>query len=293
MSIITTMLFSQITCSQDYQSEFLKYCQTNDTINQIKVLTKWKALSPKDPELITSYFNYHFMRSKQEVLSMTTEAPNGEGFVLKDSLNQTAGFLGGETLFDRKELNKGFIIIDKGIKLYPDRLDMRFGKIHTLGQIKEWDKFTSEIIQAVQYSHKNNNNWTWTNDEKKNDGKKLFLSSIQSYQLQLYNTGNDELLKNMQEIATAILKYYPDNIESLSNLSIIYLFNKKYDKAIEILKKAENINPKDYIVLSNIANGYKLKGNKKKAIEYYEKTFEYGEGRAKEYAKQQIIELKK
>ena len=37
----------------------------------------------------------------------------------------------------------------------------------------------------------------------------------------------------------------------------------------------------------------KLKGDKKKAIEYYEKTIEYGDEQAKTYAKQQIDELKK
>jgi hypothetical protein len=38
--------------------------------------------------------------------------------------------------------------------------------------------------------------------------------------------------------------------------------------------------------LSNIAQGYKLKGDKKKAIEYYETTIECGDEQAKTYVKQ-------
>ena len=129
--------------------------------------------------------------------------------------------------------------------------------------------------------------------KKYDGGEKEFLLDIQTYQLQLYNTENDNLLKNMREIANTVLKFYPNHIESLSNLSITYLLTGEYDKGIEPLLRAEKINPKDYIVLSNIAQGYKLKGDKKKAIEYYEKTVEFGDDRAKEYAKQQIIELKK
>ena len=53
----------------------------------------------------------------------------------------------------------------------------------------------------------------------------------------------------------------------------------------------ERINPKDYIVLANIAQGYKLKGDKQKAIAYYRKTAEFGDAQAKEFAKQQIAEL--
>ena len=81
LGTLIAILISQIGFSQDYQSDFQKYCQTNDTINQLKVLTEWKSAKPKDAELYTSYFNYHFMKSKQEVLAMSADEPNGESFV--------------------------------------------------------------------------------------------------------------------------------------------------------------------------------------------------------------------
>ena len=279
--------------AQNYQGEFQKYFQTNDTINQIKILNEWEKSNPKDPELFTSYFNYHFIKSKKEVITLTTEEPDGKKLVLKDSLNQTAGYLGSEIYFDKTELQKGIDKINKGIELYPDRLDMRFGKIYVFGQVENWQEFTKAIIATIEYSSKNNNNWTWANNEIRENGKDFFLSSLQDYQVQLYNTGNDDLLVNMREIANEILKYYPNHIESLSNLSVTYLLTGEYDKGIEPLLKAEKIDPKDYIVLSNIAQGYKLKGDKNKAIEYYEKAIKYGDEQAKTFARQQIEELKK
>tara|TARA_Y100000588_G_scaffold382271_1_gene469427 strand:- start:4202 stop:5095 length:894 start_codon:yes stop_codon:yes gene_type:complete len=290
--ILTIFLISQIGFGQDFQLEFQKYCQTNDTINQLKTLKEWQSKTPKDPELFTSYFNYHFMKSRQEIVTLTKDQPDGDSFVLKDSLNQNAGYIGSKIHFNQAELKKGLDKIDEGIKLYPNRLDMRFGKIFVLGQIEDWSYFTSEILKTIEFSAKNNNNWTWTNNKKYDNGEKEFLLGIQSYQLQLYNTGNDDLLKNMREIANKVLEHYPNHIESLSNLSITYLLTEEYDKGIEPLLKAEKINPKDYIVLGNIALGYKLKGDKEKAIEYYEKTVEYGDESAKEYAKQQLKELK-
>jgi len=283
---------SQIGFSQDYQSEFRKYCETNDTINQLKTLQKWQSENPKDAELFTSYLNYHFMKSRQEILALTTDQPNGKSLVLKDSLNQNAGFLGSQIHYNQTEFKKGLDKIDDGIKLYPNRLDMRFGKIYALGQILDWTNFTIEIIKTIEVSAKNHNKWTWANHKKYDGGEKEFLLDVQNYQLQLYNTGNDDLLKNMREIANKVLEFYPNHIESLSNLSITYLLTGEYDKGIEPLLRAEKINPKDYIVLGNIAQGYKLKGNKKKAIEYYEKTAEFGDERAKEFAKQQIAALK-
>jgi len=288
LGTFTAILISQIGFCQDYQSEFKKFFQANDTINQLKVLKEWKSASPQDAELFTSFFNYHFMRSRKEVLALTTEQPNGEMLVLTDSLNQTAGYLGSQIYYNQTELEKGFNKIDEGIKRYPNRLDMRFGKIYALGQIPDWDNFTSEIVKTVQYSVTNNNNWTWTNNESGKYGKDFFLSSLQDYQVQLYNTGNDDLLMNMRNIANEILKYYPNHVESLSNLSLTYMLTGEYDKGIEPLLRAETIDPKDYIVLSNLAQCYKLKDDKEKAIEYYKRTILYGDESAKEYAKQQI-----
>jgi len=190
-------------------------------------------------------------------------------------------------------LQQGFNKIDEGIALYPNRLDMRFGKIYALGQIEDWQKLTDEIVKAIQYSKINNNQWTWTNNQKRSDGKDFFLSSLQTYQLNLYNTEDDDLLPNMQTIALEILKIYPKHIESLSNLAITYLLTNQYDKGVEALLRAEKINPKDCIVLNNIAHGYKLQGNKKNAIKYYEKIIKYGDEEHVQYAKQQIEQLKK
>ncbi len=289
---VIVVLMSQIGFGQDYQSEFLKYCETKDTINQLKVLKEWQSQNPKDAELFTSYFNYHFSKSKKVFVSLTTSPPSGESYAFRDSLNQTAGYIGNQIQFDQDELKKGLDRIDEGIELYPNRLDMRFGKIYALGQIPDWENFTSEIIKTIEQSTQNHNNWTWTNHEKYDAGEKEFLLDIQNYQLQLYNTRNDDLLKNMRQIANTVLKYYPNHVESLSNLSITYLLTGEYDKGIEPLLRAENINPKDYIVLGNIAQGYKLKGDKEKAIEYYQKMAEYGDENATQYAKQQIMELK-
>ncbi len=161
------------------------------------------------------------------------------------------------------------------------------------GQLEDYEKFTTEIIRTIDYSNENKNKWTWTDSKPLDDPKEFMLSSIQNYQLQLYNTENDDLLDNMKRIAETVLKYYSDHVESLSNLSIVYMLQKQYDKALEPLLKAKKLNPKDYIVLSNIAQAYKLKGDNKNAIKYYELTLKHGDDQAKKYAQGQINELKK
>lgn len=292
LKISLLILIPTMMSGQDFQKKFQKCWETNDTICQITTLINWEKDSPDDPELLVNYFNYHFMKARKEIITFTNDQPNKDGLELRDSANQVAGFLVGELYYDSIEIKKGIDKINKGIEKFPNRLDMRFGKIYVLGELEEWEKFTLEIIKTVNYSSINQNKWTWSNNQEKEDGKDFFLSSIQDYQVQLFFTENDDLLLNMRKIATAILNYYPNHIESLSNLSISYILLGEYDKGIEPLLKAEKINPKDYIVLSNIAHGYKMKGEKIKAIEYYEKVIKFGNEKNKEFAKRQIDQLK-
>jgi len=279
--------------SQDYYTEFQQYTKPGDTLRQLEILKKWESEKPNDPELFTSYFNYYFTKSIQEVLTVTKEQPKGKSLELTGSSNQVTGFIGSQVNYMENELQKGFAKIDEGIRLYPDRLDMRFGKIYVLGELEKWKEFTVEIIKTIDYSAKNNNAWTWTLNETQDGGKDFFLSSLQDYQVQLYNTGNDSLLSNMRDIANEVLKFYPDHVESLSNVALTYLITGEYDKALPPLLHAEKINPEDFIVLSNIAEAYKLKGNKEQAIEYYKKVLKFGDEEAKSYSKQQIKELSK
>jgi len=190
-------------------------------------------------------------------------------------------------------LNKGFEYINKGIEKSPSRLDMRFAKIYIYGELEDYETFTTEIIKTIDYSVINSNQWTWTDNKPVDNPKNFLLGAIQTYVFQLYDTGEDALLNNMKKISEAVLKHYPDHVESLSNVSVVYLLKKEYDKALEPLLKAEKLDPKDYVVLGNIAQAYKLKGDKVNAIKYYELSLKHGDEEAKEYAKKQIEELKK
>jgi hypothetical protein len=292
-SLIIFTAFTTLAWAQNFKSDFDKYAQEGDTTKQMELLKKWEAQDPQNPELFTSYFNYYFVKSRQEMLSMTTEKPKGVSLSFEDSTGETAGYIGSSIYFHPDTLQKGLDKIDEGIKLFPNRLDMRFGKIYVFAQTEDWNNYTNEIVKTIQYSSKNNNEWTWTYNEKRENGKDFFLSSMQDYQRNLYNTGNDDLLANMRIIAKEILKYYPNHIESLSNLSITYLLIGEYDKGLEPLLTAEKLAPMDAIVLANIAQGYKLKGDKEMAIKYYKKVVQYGNESSIEFASQQIEELKK
>ncbi len=274
---------------QDFFIEFKECFQTADTVCQLEVLNKWEKATPNDAELFTSFFQYHFSKSKMEVVVLSQDIPAGESLELRDSTNDIAGFMGSQIMFEPKEVSLGIEKINVGIEKFPDRLDMRFGKTYVLGQVENWEEFTKEIIKAVNYSAINNNNWTWTNNEKSEDGKKMFLTALQDYQLNLYDQNKDDLLLNMREIANSVLTHYPNHIESLSNLSITYLLLGKFDEALVPLLKAEKINGEDHVVLLNIAYCYRSSGKLEQALAYYQKAVQHGDEASAKFAQEQIV----
>ncbi|HEX6333516.1 MAG TPA: tetratricopeptide repeat protein, partial [Flavisolibacter sp.] len=133
-----------------------------------------------------------------------------------------------------------------------------------------------------------NNAWLWKDGKLLEDPEAFFLSSLQGYCITIYNTEDDDLLPLMRQISEGVVKYYPDHVESLSNIALTYLVTGNYDKALAYLLKAEKVAPKDVIVLNNIAEAYKRKGDKAHAKAYYEKIIKYGDDADKEDARERM-----
>ncbi len=292
--ILVFILFSTYCTGQSFLQQFYDLASKNDTIGELALLKKWEATNKNDPDLYVGWFNFYFQRSMKEVVRVDTDTSRQEGFKVNDPITKKrVGSIYGDIYYDPEIIQKSIQYIDIGIDKFPTRLDMRFGKVYACGKIFDYKNFTNEIVKAIDYSNIIKNKWTWKENKPLEDPKNYMLGTIQSYQVQLYNTSNDSLLNYMAAIAKTILKYYPDHIESLSNLSVVYLVNKDYTKAIETLKKAENLSPSDYIVLGNLAHAYKLAGDKTNAIKYYELVIKYGDQGTKDFAKKQIQDLQK
>jgi len=280
---------------QTLKEQFNDLLTKNDDAGQRALLTKWEKQNAEDPELFVAYFNYYANKSRKDGLALGTQ-PKGEKYLKlldKDSTKkEPIGYIYDETYYDPETLKIGLTYITKGIKKYPTRLDMRFGKIYMYGQTKDYENFTIDIIKTVNYSAVINNKWTWADNKHLEKPKTFMLNAVQDYVNQLYKTDDDALLDNMKQIAEAVLKHYPDHVESISNVAIVHLLRKQYDQGLNMLFKAEKLAPKDPIVLNNIAEIYKRKGNVKKAIDYYNKIVKYCDEESKSYAKDQIEELK-
>jgi len=156
-----------------------------------------------------------------------------------------------------------------------------------LERLADYNKFTQEVIQAISYGEYIKNQWLWKDGKPLNEPEKFILAKVQTYIMQLFDAGGNEI-GNMRKIALVVLHYYPDNVASLSDLAMTYIAEKKFDTALRYLWAAEKLDPQNYTVLNNIAYCYSQKGDKDKAIKYYELVKKYGPDRAKADAERKI-----
>lgn len=289
---ILLLLFGLNTVAQNYQQEFRAAMGKQDTTKAFAIINEWEKAAPKDPELYTAAFNLYFFTSKQTNIALEKEPASKESIPFTDSTGKIAGYINTKEGHSPAKIAKGLHYIDQGIAQFPNRLDMRWGKCYVLGQIADYENFTNEVIAALQYSSTIQCNWLWTNNQPAPDAQKAMLDAVHTYMKQLYETEDDKWLVNMQRIGDVALFYYPNHIEILSSTSVAYMLTGNYTKALNYLKKAEKLNPKDFIVLNNMARCYELTHNKANAIKYYQLTAKYGDAEAKETAKRKLKELR-
>lgn len=286
------LLFGLNTVAQNYQQEFKAALSKNDTTKALAIINEWEKADPKDPELYTAAFNLYFLTSEQTDMALEREQKSKESIAITDSTGKTVGYLNAKKGYNPAKIAKAFHYINQGIAQFPDRLDMRWGKCYVLGQVGDYENFTNEVIAALQHAATIKCNWLWTNNKPTPNPQKEMLEAVHMYMKQLYDTQDDKLVVNMQRIGDVTLFYYPNHIEILTSTSVAYMITGNYTKALGYLKKAEKLNPKDFIVLNNMARCYELTRNKANALKYYLLAAKYGDAEAKETAKRKQKELR-
>jgi tetratricopeptide (TPR) repeat protein len=89
-------------------------------------------------------------------------------------------------------------------------------------------------------------------------------------------TAADENYENaLKEFSRAIEKY-PNYFEAYGNRAVVYMQQKKYNKAMDDLKKAESIKPDDKNINYNFVALYSLQNQIDRAIDSLDKTLSLG-----------------
>ena len=237
------LAFVSTTMAQSWSDTFYDALNDDNLALQRKTLAEWQQAMPDDIDLYIARFNYHI-----------GQATNTSSTIAADS---------------------AVLVIDQAIRLFPDRLDLRFGKTYFLGQIKRWQSFADEIIQTLDHSDRINHRWQFPN--LSGGGRELMLEGIQDYLYTLADEINNTekltaddtaIVLHMRHIAHRAAQLFPSDITILKYLAYTHIALADYDNALRHLLRAEKIDPNDPDVLDRLVLVYTKLKNKKLAAQY-------------------------
>lgn len=291
------LLLTLVGCSQpresaDYKRTYDELCNGTDDSKITSLISEWEEELPQDPEMYITAFNFYLQRSKQGGMRTTTEPGEGENLQITDlKTKKPVGYLSYGETYNEQLFDKSINYLKRGIEKNPKRLDMYFGMIHSIAQRQRIEEQTQEILKMMSYAKKIDHNWLWKDGKSLSDDKEFMKRGIQDY---IYDNMFDQAgtnCNNIKLISEKLVEMYPNDVFGYSNMGSCNLMQKNIDDALKYYSQAEKIDKTDVIILANIANAYELKGQPKKAIEYYNKMIEHGTQQYKDYAQSKINEL--
>lgn len=279
--------------AQDFQERSKALLAARDFYMHEVLLGEWEMADSSDAELHVAAFNHWVNRARQQVVRLDTK-PTGDHYLMltePDGDGSPVGFLGDGVYYEPTLLAKGFAAVERGIVQHPQRLDLRFGRIHMLGESEDWEGYTDAVIATIAHGEATGHAWTWTAHEPVEDAREFCYNNVQAYVYRLFSADDDDLLPLMARIAETVLTHRPDHVESLSTLASVHIMQNRLEEGVALLLKAERLAPEDAIVLGNIAEAYARLGEKKKALTYFRRVEKVGGPQLQDHARRRIAEL--
>lgn len=237
--------------AQSYSERFQQALDCNDFKSQRAILAQWHLSAPTDVELYIARWNYYV-----------------NGYMGED---QSGVF----SAHDHAILDSGFAVIDQAIALYPERLELRMGKIYFLGQIRLWDDFEKEILRTLDHSEQICHRWTFNG--LAGQGADLICEGVQDYQSDMFSTIADRhnltapdsaMVGRIRRVAHRTVQLFPSNVPAMNMLAVSYMLLGENGSAVKHLLRAEAVEPNNPVVLGNLVQAYTSLGQKKKAQLY-------------------------
>jgi hypothetical protein len=281
----------------DNQSDYYKYMELKDYEKALLSLKSWEKEDIHNPEMYVGYINYYIFRSRKDGFSIdeinkSKKDQSQSKLTFTDPKTGKTYFFNSKYFYNLNDVNSALIYLNKGIKEYPNRLDLLFGKVYILNEIDNFHEAALCLIKYLTTSVEINNNWLWSNNKPMNEGYEFFLEQIQDYYSIWISDRSQSALDAVKLVAEKQIELYPKHSWAYDNLALYYSFTNNPQKQLELLLKSELISPTDPVTLNNIGNWYKMNNNKEKAKIYYQKLYATGDPSAIEEAKKNLEILK-
>lgn len=217
------------------------------------LLNRWEDGFPDDADMLEAKFTYYFQKSQSsQVVQKSADKFMGQKplLALKDSSGMDINYF-QETFYDDSLFALSSQAIDKAIRLYPDRIDLRFDKVTALTAFEKEspDMAASALAGLIDYNASAHPVWKVGENEIDED---TFFAAMQEYCFAFYTIGSAVSYEAFRSLSERMLRFYPKNTIFLTNMGTYWLIARKDSKqALKYYNKVLKIKPDDYTAIKN------------------------------------------
>lgn len=205
--------------------------------------------------LLALYFAQAFADTPEEWITRANKAIKTEIRASSNSIHSK---------YSLGSLQDASAILDSALERFPYRIDIWLGQVQLNGEMENCKAQARYFEKIHELLTTKKDKCELKGGQKIADADKLLEGEFTIAARQHFDKENDACY---EMLARQMLKFLPNSVEALNAMSVVHMLQKN-DSAIVYLEKAHKLNPSDCIVIHNIAEFYKRKGNQKKHEEY-------------------------
>ena len=255
------------------------------------LLDEWRAQKPNDPEAWITSANYYF--NKRQVM-ISTKSPGKGDFKLTDKkTGKQAGSISFEQ--DKGNTKRAADLLQEAMTKFPNRLDIWCGLAFIFQESGDFDSELATLKRMVAYAHDHAAELRWLKGEPLAEPADRFIAKkLHSYGLYYEEKENPEDDKRFLQIAMFGTEQFPNLPYAFNDVAQFHYVSGDKQKALEWMKKANQVDPKDTLVLMNLGNVSLKVGDSASARKYFEEIIKVDpNGEYASEAKQALAKLKK
>ncbi|PYK29230.1 MAG: hypothetical protein DME57_11155 [Verrucomicrobia bacterium] len=281
-----------IATAEDYAARFKQLHDEKAPAAQIdSVLDEWRAKQPDDPEAWVTSANYYF---NQGQINISTKKPTGRDFVVKDvKTEKTAGSISFEQ--DKESVKRAADLLQEATAKFSDRLDIWCGLAWMNQEGGNFDNEFATLKKMVVYVREHPQGLKWLKGQPIDEPADKFVAEKLHgygtyYEKRENPTDDDHFLK----IAMFSAEQFPNHPYAFNDVAVYYSIKGDNAKTREWLEKANKVDPKDTLVMTNLGYVCSKLGDNVAARKWYEAVIKADpNGELATRAKEGLSKLKK
>lgn len=237
-----------------------------------KFINEGAATHANDPDYYAASANY-WCRAASSVLISTKPAAKGDLVITDQKTGKPVGSISSEGGSDPKFHQKAVKILEEGMKRFPWRADIALGLASLQLKTGNPKACTETLLGLLATAQKNPSALRWMGDRPLPRSPKDFIpESVYDYCAKLYELNDRNADPCCRQLCEEMIRIYPENPKPLNLLAALADADHKTEEALGWLQKAHAADPKDALVLMNLADMSRKLGKTNEALEAWKQV---------------------